>query len=52
MLIPPDPEVMTIDAGLIIRGVALVLEDENVLVRRGGLDLLLRVLRLDGDLMR
>ena len=51
MLKPPDPQVLAIDAGLVIRGVAVVLEDENVLVRRGGLDLLLRILRLDGRLM-
>jgi hypothetical protein len=41
-----------LDAGLIIRGVAAVLEDENSLVRRGGLDLLLRVLPLSGVLVK
>lgn len=52
MLKPPDPDVAGIDAGMVLRGVASVLEDGNVLVRRGGLDLLLRVVRLDGDLMK
>lgn len=41
-----------LDVGLVVRGVAAVLEDENTLVRRGGLDLLLRVLPLSGSLMK
>ncbi len=52
MLKPPDPEETSIDAGLLIRGVVAVLEDQNVLVRRAGLDLLLRTLRLDGTIIR
>lgn len=52
LLKPPDPHEVAIDAGLIIRGVAAVLRDENVLVRRGGLDLLLRILQLDNPLMK
>lgn len=40
----------SMDVGLTIRGVAAVLDDQNVLVRRNGLDLLLRLLKLDGDL--
>jgi len=52
MLKPPDPDVAGIDAGMVLRGVASVLEDGNVLVRRGGLDPLLGVVRLDGDLMK
>lgn len=36
------------DVGLMIRGVAAALEDENMLVRRNGLDLLLRITPLDG----
>lgn len=51
MLKPPDPTDVK-DAGLLIRGVAAVLEDENVLVRRTGLDLLLRVLPLNGALLQ
>ena len=42
---PPDPS-LGVENGLINRGVAAVLNDENVLVRRNGLDLLLRVLRI------
>ena len=41
-----------LDVGLVVRGVAAVLEDENTLVRRGGLDLLLRILPLDGPLTK
>ncbi|KAK1927398.1 Dopey, N-terminal-domain-containing protein [Papiliotrema laurentii] len=50
MVIPSDDDHQGIDVGLVIRGVAAVLEDENSLVRRGGLDLLLRKLPLDGKL--
>ena len=52
MLKPPDPVESGIDAGLVIRGVAATLEDDNVLTRRSGLDLLLRVLSLDGSIIR
>ena len=37
---------MDIEPGLIIRGVAAALDDDNVLVRRNGLDLLVRVLKI------
>ena len=47
----PDPS-DHVDVGLVIRGVAAVLEDENSLARRGGLDLLLRVLPLNGALIK
>ncbi|EIW69034.1 hypothetical protein TREMEDRAFT_71761 [Tremella mesenterica DSM 1558] len=50
MLKPPAQELL--DSGLILRGVAAVLEDGNVLVRRQGLDLLLRVITLDGTVMK
>ncbi|OCF39597.1 hypothetical protein I317_06612 [Kwoniella heveanensis CBS 569] len=50
-LLKPPVELIT-DSGLIIRGVSAALNDENVLVRRNGLDLLLRVLQLNGDLMK
>ena len=52
MLKPPDPDEIKLDAGLVIRGVTVVLQDKDVLVRRSGLDLLLRILRLDGALLR
>ncbi|ORX36308.1 Dopey, N-terminal-domain-containing protein [Kockovaella imperatae] len=48
---PPDPS-LGIENGLIIRGVAAVLNDENVLVRRNGLDLLLRVLRIHESIFK
>ncbi|ORY25817.1 Dopey, N-terminal-domain-containing protein [Naematelia encephala] len=48
----PKPPESGIDHGMMIRGVAAVLEDENALVRRSGLDMLLRLLRLDGEIMR
>ena len=48
---PPDPN-LNIVSGLIIRAVAATLGDENMLVRRHGLDLLLRLLRLDQTMMR
>lgn len=35
-----------------IRGVAAVLQDENMLVRRNGLDLLLRITPLHGQIFR
>ena len=36
------------DVGLMIRAYAAALEDDNILVRRNALDLILQVLRLDG----
>ncbi|SRR6266404_9912695 len=36
------------DVGLMIRAFAAALEDDNILVRRNALDLILQVLRLDG----
>lgn len=36
------------DVGLMIRAFAAALEDDNILVRRNGLDLILQALRLDG----
>jgi hypothetical protein len=50
LLEPPDPGVL--EVGLMVRGIASALEDENVLVRRSGLDLLLRVMSLDGSVLR
>nr|XP_031863087.1 uncharacterized protein CI109_001565 [Kwoniella shandongensis]KAA5530159.1 hypothetical protein CI109_001565 [Kwoniella shandongensis] len=52
LLKAPEASGGGIESGLIIRGVSAVLNDENVLVRRSGLDLLLRVIRLDGDTIR
>ncbi|WVW80007.1 hypothetical protein I302_101980 [Kwoniella bestiolae CBS 10118] len=46
------PEQGDCDVGLMIRGVSAALGDENVLVRRNGLDLLLRILRLDEPLFK
>jgi hypothetical protein len=48
----PEELVTSSDVGLLIRGVAAVLGDQNMLVRRGGLDLLLRILPLDGAIFR
>jgi hypothetical protein len=45
-----SPEAKT-DIGLFIRGIAAVLGDENMLVRRNGLDILLRLLKLDGAIL-
>ena len=36
------------DVGLMIRAFAAALEDDNILVRRNGLDLILQALRLGG----
>src|SRR6266702_3886473 len=36
------------DVGLMIRAFAAALEDDNILVRRNALDLIIQVLRLDG----
>lgn len=48
----PEELVTSSDVGLLIRGVAAVLGDQNMLVCRGGLDLLLRILPLDGTIFR
>jgi len=48
---PPEPDIK-LDLGLLIRGVAAVLDDENSLVRRGGLDLLLRIFPLNGQIYK
>lgn len=40
------------DVGLMIRAFAAALEDDNILVRRNALDLILHVLRLDGVAMQ
>jgi hypothetical protein len=48
LLKPPDD----LQSGLLLRGTAAVLADENVLVRRYGLDLLLRILPMDGELYK
>ncbi|WVQ73679.1 hypothetical protein IAR50_003259 [Cryptococcus sp. DSM 104548] len=52
MLKPPDHPEATVETGLLIRGFAAVLGDDNLLVRRNGLDLLLRVLRLDSGVYK
>jgi len=44
----PETVANSSDVGLMLRGVAAALEDENMLVRRNGLDLLLRITPLDG----
>lgn len=49
---PPVHLASDSDAGLLIRGVAAVLGDDNMLVRRGGLDLLLRILPIDGSIVK
>jgi hypothetical protein len=48
--LPKPPE--NLQSGLVLRGIAAALEDENVLVRRNGLDLLFRIVRMDGELYR
>lgn len=45
---PPEVPEDKSDLGLMTRGIAAVLQDENMLVRRTGLDLLLRILPIDG----
>jgi hypothetical protein len=47
-LVRPLESDTKLDTGLLLRGVAAVLDDENSLVRRGGLDLLLRIFPLNG----
>ncbi|WWC97086.1 hypothetical protein V866_003964 [Kwoniella sp. B9012] len=46
------PEQGDSDVGLMLRGVSAALGDENVLVRRHGLDLLLRILKLNEPLFK
>jgi hypothetical protein len=48
----PDASEGKPDVGLVTRGVAAVLQDENMLVRRTGLDLMLRILPIDGVIFR
>ncbi|KAF8079121.1 Dopey, N-terminal-domain-containing protein [Lyophyllum atratum] len=45
-------EVVGKDIGLMIRAFAAALEDENLLVRRGALDLLLQTMRVDSTAVR
>jgi Dopey, N-terminal len=45
-------EVVGKDIGLMIRAFAAALEDENLLVRRGALDLLLQSMRVDSTAIR
>jgi Dopey, N-terminal len=45
-------EVVGKDIGLMIRAFAAALEDENLLVRRGALDLLLQSMRVDSPAIR
>ena len=40
------------DVGLMIRAFAAALEDENLLVRRGALDILLQILKMDSHAMQ
>jgi len=49
---PTEPLATGTDVGLMIRGIAAVLSDDNMLARRGGLDLLLKVLPLDGPIVK
>ncbi|TXT04269.1 hypothetical protein VHUM_04267 [Vanrija humicola] len=49
---PPADLATARDSGLVIRGVAAVLGDDNMLVRRGGLDLLQRILPLNGAILK
>lgn len=48
----PELDADSSDVGLMVRGVAAALEDENMLVRRNGLDLLLRIILLDGKVFK
>lgn len=45
-------EVSHTQAGLMVRGTAAALGDQNMLVRRNALDLLLRVIPLDGVVLK
>jgi hypothetical protein len=49
---PPEVSENSADVGLVMRGVSAALEDENMLVRRNGLDLLLRIVPLEGEIFR
>ena len=45
-------EVSHLQAGLMVRGVAAALGDQNMLVRRNALDLLLRAIPMDGPVLQ
>lgn len=49
---PPEVSENFADVGLLLRGISAALEDENMLVRRNGLDLLLRLIPLDGHIFK
>lgn len=49
---PPDHPDATIETGLLVRGLGAALDDENILVRRNALDLLLRVLKLESKVVK
>jgi hypothetical protein len=49
---PPEVPENSADVGLVMRGVSAALEDENMLVRRNGLDLLLRIVPLEGEIFK
>lgn len=49
---PPDHPDATIETGLLVRGLGAALDDENILVRRNALDLLLRVLKLESKILK
>lgn len=49
---PLDHPDAAIETGLLIRGLGAALDDENVLVRRNALDLLLRVLKLESKVLK
>lgn len=49
---PLDHPDAAIETGLLIRGLSAALDDENVLVRRNALDLLLRVLKLESKVLK
>ncbi|KAI3621823.1 hypothetical protein WG66_015956 [Moniliophthora roreri] len=50
--VPDITSIVGQDIGLMIRAFAAALEDENLLVRRGALDLLLQSLRVDSSAIR
>jgi hypothetical protein len=52
MIKAPEVDANSSDVGLMVRGVAAALEDESMLVRRNGLDLLLRITPLDGSVFK
>lgn len=49
---PPKDMSSSANVGLLIRGVAAALGDDSMLVRRGTLDLLLRLMSLDGEVLK